>query len=269
MAFIRPRLTDYHGISASQAELDFVIPFFLDEDVPLYVDPFLLWKSPSLQDNAFHTSLINSFNRVNWLAHKGRQDEAIRNLILASECDEVGLGVSANRKGKRIGKDIASDVLNVFKCIPQYSSHGFTHFEEIQLYVDGISKDRISDFTCSFLKSFLIDYTIAHCQSLNIPLKRTRIASLYDYKKQEFLFDVDAELPIHPQNYTPLIFVPKRWLRFVTWINFDDYFATACPKDDLHNRQGSNERVDVLLFNRANYGVVADYVRSKELSGKE
>src|SRR5580704_2563948 len=99
MALVRPRLTDFHGISAGQAELDFAIPF-LDEDVPLYVDPFLLWRSPSQQDNALHTSIINSFNNQNWLLQKKRDDEARNNLILASECDEVGLGLSANRKGK-------------------------------------------------------------------------------------------------------------------------------------------------------------------------
>jgi hypothetical protein len=51
MVLIRPRLTEYYGISAAQAEVDFAIPF-LDEDVPLYVDPFLLWRSTSLHIGA-------------------------------------------------------------------------------------------------------------------------------------------------------------------------------------------------------------------------
>jgi hypothetical protein len=34
MPIVRPRLTDYHGIPAPQAEIDFAIPF-LDEDIPL------------------------------------------------------------------------------------------------------------------------------------------------------------------------------------------------------------------------------------------
>jgi hypothetical protein len=51
--------TSFAGTSA-QAELDFAIPFF-DEDIPLYLDPFLLWRSPSQQDQALHTSLINAF----------------------------------------------------------------------------------------------------------------------------------------------------------------------------------------------------------------
>jgi hypothetical protein len=137
MSLVRPRLTDFHGISAAQAEVDFAIPYF-GEDIPLYVDPFLLWRSPSHQDQALHTSLVNSFNRLGWLVKKGRDDEALLNLIIASECDEVGFGVSATRIGKRIGSKSANEVLNLFRSIPTYREAGFVHFEEIQLYVDGI-----------------------------------------------------------------------------------------------------------------------------------
>ena len=52
---VRPRLNDYHGILMLQDKVDFAIPF-LDEDIPLYVDPFLLWKSPSQMDNGLHDS---------------------------------------------------------------------------------------------------------------------------------------------------------------------------------------------------------------------
>lgn len=63
MALIRPRLNDFHNLPFTQDEVDFAIPF-LDEDIPLYVDPFLLWKSPSLQDNSLHTAIVNSFNHI-------------------------------------------------------------------------------------------------------------------------------------------------------------------------------------------------------------
>jgi len=267
MALVRPRLTDFYGVSSAQSELDFVIPFF-GEDIPLYVDPFLLWRSPSHQDEALHTGLVNSFNRQNWLLHKGRENEAVRNLILASECDEVGLGLSANRKGKRIGEATAREMLQVFRAVPEYAKHGFTHFEEIQLYVDGISKDRISDIACSFLKSFLIDYTIEQCIRLGIPLERVTLQNIYDYKRQEFVSGI-VELPVNADTSAPILLVPKRWLRFVPWINFDDYFATACPKDDVVNRQGADDRVHVLLYNRDNYGMVADYVKAKERSADD
>jgi len=53
-SLVRPRLNDFHNLTFTQGEVDFAIPF-LDENVPLYVDPFLLWKSPSLQDNSLHS----------------------------------------------------------------------------------------------------------------------------------------------------------------------------------------------------------------------
>lgn len=263
MALVRPRLTDHHGIPVAQADLDFAIPFF-DEDLPLYLDPFLLWKSPSQQDQALHTSLVNSFNYQNWLIHHGRDNEAETNLLLASECDEVGLGFSAKRRGKRISAPVAREILELFRQIPEYERFGFHHFEEIQLYVDGISKDRISDIACNFLKSFLIDFTIEQCRALRIPLAKTRLACLHNYKNQRFEPDVEVELPIHPEHGTPILLVPKRWLRFAPWINFDDYFASYCPRDDVVNKQGSDERVAVLNYNRQNYGVVAEYVQGKE-----
>jgi hypothetical protein len=73
MTIIRPRLNDYHNLPFSQNEVDFVIPF-IDEDIPFYIDPFLLWKSPSQQDNSLHLSLINSFNYLGNQFLKGNTD---------------------------------------------------------------------------------------------------------------------------------------------------------------------------------------------------
>ena len=106
MPCVRPRLTDHFGIQKPQAQLDFAIPL-LDQDIPLYVDPFLLWKSPSFQDKSLHGALLNGFNHLGYLAANGKYDEALRRLIASSECDEVGLGVSSKRRGKRIGSPAA------------------------------------------------------------------------------------------------------------------------------------------------------------------
>jgi hypothetical protein len=262
---IRPRLTDYHGIAASQADLDFAIPFF-NEDVPLYVDPFLLWRSPSQMDQALHTSLINAFNHLGSLLVAGRDDDAISHLIAASECDEVGLGTSATRRGKRIGRDKAAEVLDLFRRIPQYSRSGFRHFEEIQFFVDGISKDRISDIACSFVKSFLIDFTTQQSEKHGIPVYKCQIENVYDYRAHTFNSEVDVALPINPHDARPILFVPKRWLGFVPWLNYDEYFSSYCPQDDLSHAPEGLTKVEVLDYNRNNFGVVDEYVKTKERS---
>jgi hypothetical protein len=68
---------------------------------------------------------------------------------------------------------------------------------------------------------------------------------------------------VHPETKDPIIFVPKRWLRFSPWINFEDYFKDYCPRDEIFNPGELEERVKVLNFNRENYGVVQAYVESK------
>ena len=115
--FVRPRLNDFHNLPFTQAEVDFAIPF-LDEDTPLYLDPFLLWKSPSQQDNALHSSIINSFNYLGTVFLKD-EEAAITILKEISECDEVGLGNSKTKHGKKIGDNMARQILSTYKDIPQ------------------------------------------------------------------------------------------------------------------------------------------------------
>jgi hypothetical protein len=262
MALIRPRLTDHHNVLKTQAELDFAIPF-LNEDLPLYVDPFLLFKSPSQQDQALHTAITNSFNHLNHLIRNKHDDQALSILIATSECDEVGLGLSRRRTGHRISIEQASEIIELFKRIPSYRGGGFAHFEEIQLYVNGISKDRISDFSCNFLKSFLVDFTYDQCQLSGIPTTTTKIETFYNYQKNRIDSDVTVSLPVHPTTGKPLLLVPRRWLRFSPWINFEDYFKDYCPRDKIFQPGEPESHIKVLNYNRDNYGAVDAYVKEK------
>ena len=258
---IRPRLNDVYSLPFTQEEVDFAIPF-LDEDLPLSVDPFLIWKSPSQQDNALHTLVTNSFNHLGRLFVQGKEKEAINLLIKASECYEVGLGDSRKRKGKPIGEDMAKSILALYKDIPQINKAGFVYFEEIQLFVDNVSKDRISDITCSFIKSHLIDYTIFQSDKLGIP------RTVYDYKTNTLLAE-DVDLPCNPDDGMPIILVPRRWLRYIPWINYDDYYAKYfIDKVALDNIKISS-RIELLDYNRHNYDVVQSYTRIKELKRQD
>ena len=259
---IRPRLTDFHGVSLAQEDADFAIPFF-SEDIPLYVDPFLLWRSPSLQDNALHDVLLSAFNHIGKLALAGNEEEAVSALIEASECDEVGLGTSQSRRGKRIGKAKAKEILAIFRRVPAYAERGVRHIEEMQFFVDGISKDRISDFACSFIKSFLIDFTIDQCDRIGVPTVECKVDTVWDSKARKFT-SIQTRLPVDPSEGKPLLLVPKRWLRFVPWINYEDYFEKHCPQDDIAHEAEELSRVEVLNFNRDNYGVVSAYIATKE-----
>lgn len=110
MVLIRPRLTDYHHIYIPQSELDFAIPFF-EEDIPLYVDPFLLWKSPSYQDRSLHGSIVNSFNHLGYLKRGGKIKTLTLSSLLGPNAMRLGLGFPRIEKESGSGRNKQSRFL--------------------------------------------------------------------------------------------------------------------------------------------------------------
>jgi len=261
MVLVRPRLTDFHKIFVDQQSVSFAIPF-LDEDIPLYVDPFLLWKSPSMQDTSLHTSIIAAFNWIYRLGQGALREDAKRILVELSECQEAGLGQARDKKGRRISLGKAEEILGVLDSIPDVQSQGVYHIEVIQLLVEGIGKDRISDFSCNLLKSFLIDYSIEQCRNLGIPTSLSSIGAIYNASTCKFETE-QVELPINPETSTPLLLIPKRWLRFVPWINFDNFYEHACVKTAPGVIPDKSQKPILLNFNRKNYGLVTDFIETK------
>ena len=259
MSIIRPRLVDHFGIPVTQEDIDFAIPF-LDEDIPLYLDPFLLWKSPSQQDYALHGTLVNSFNYLGVLANSGNESKAKAMIVDLSECQEAGLGLGKSKKGLKMSGKVAENVLCLFQQIPQIKHSGFTHLEEVQLLVNGLSKDRISDISCNLLKSFLIDFTQDECKKYNIPMMNFEKIPVYRSNNNDFVLE-KIDLPYNPIDESPIIFVPKRWLRFMPWISFEDYFKNSFVKQ---GEEGKIEKPSVLAYNRHNYDMVQAYVSMKE-----
>ncbi|GLU57248.1 hypothetical protein Dfri01_67090 [Dyadobacter frigoris] len=260
MNIIRPRLNDFFSLPFRQEDVDFIIPY-IDEDVPFYIDPFLLWKSPSQQDNSLHLNLINNFNFLGHQFLKGNKD-CIDILINCSECNEIGLGTSKFKAGKRIGQKTSNEILSLYKDIPQITKSGFLHFEEIQLFIDNIAEDRVSDITANFIKSFLIDYTIDQCEKLNIPIQQVDI-DYFDNKTNKFITD-NVFLPINPNTKRSILFVPKRWIRQTTFISYENYCKEYYSPTILKVGQ-KPERVKVLNFNRNNYDLVQTYIKIREL----
>ncbi len=259
MAIIRPRLVDFFNIPVTQETVDFAIPF-VDEDIPLYLDPFLLWKSPSQQDNALHSVLLNSFNHIGYLRKNGNIEEARNLLVQMSECCEAGLGTGKSKRGLKISSTVADNVLDLFVDVPQIHSNGLSHFEVIQLYVNNISKDRVSDIACNLLKSFLIDFTQNECKKYGIPMRTVNDIAVYSSKNSRIEIE-NVNLPYNPETNLPIILIPKRWLRFTPWINYEDYFKHSFVKQGEEDKL---EKTKVLDYNRYNYDMVSVYVSSKE-----
>lgn len=87
------------------------------------------------------------------------------------------------------------------------------------------------------------------------------LPEVYDYRRHQ-LEGERIGLPINPADKRPILLIPKRWLRSIPWISYDDYLNNFFPKE-VEDADGL-ERVALLNYNRHNYGVVEHYLKQKE-----
>ena len=218
---IQPNSPLIQGVS--QYEVDFVIPR-VGIDLPLGIDPFLLFKSrdPSLFE--LHNIILTAFNNGIEYLRKGRIDDA-RVLFEFPEVAEIGLGYTKKgKKGSGVGEFLSTLIIDTLLESPSLLKRGVRHIEEMQLVSIGIGPDRISDITASLLKHFLIEYTQRQCELWGIELtKGVPIRHIFDVNSQSW-YDDYVDLPISPIDNSPILLVPRRLVRSLPWINYNDFF---------------------------------------------
>src|SRR6266568_1617940 len=130
MSILDPRASLLPHLSPYQ--VDFVIPR-IGIDLPLGIDPFLLFKSRDSEYRRLHTLLIATFNA----------------------------GVASY---------LAGLIIDTLDASPALQQRGVRHVEEMQLLSAGIGPDRVSDITANVLKRFLIEYTQRQCHIWNVEM---------------------------------------------------------------------------------------------------
>jgi hypothetical protein len=212
------------NIPIRQEDVDFVMPD-VDVDRRLGIDPFLLYRSPRPDFQQAHGLLLKFFRGVLEIVKEGNLERA-QHLLICPEPGEIGLGYTRyGTAGSGIGPEIAREIAYTFKNSPALLARGLRHIEELQLICPGVGPDRISDLTANVLKLFLIGYTQEQCKSWSLPLtKDVPISHYFDF--DEFVWrDSYFALPVNPSTDGPLLFVPRRILRILPWINYDDYLG--------------------------------------------
>lgn len=259
-----PRLSDVFGLVLRQDEVDFVVPH-LREDLPLYLDPFLLWSSSRDDYQELHESLLGFIGQVRAYAVNGEPLQAKKLLAEVREPNELGLGyASGSKRGSALGPATISAIVELFRQTPQLENAGISHVEILALLVPNLAEDRISDLTANVTKRWLAEFSTTRANQLGIPTRKYRLtgwdAAVLAWRPFE------AYLPYNPMDDSPVLLVPLDLLRRLPWINYGDYYRTTyAPLVLPPSRTGSVvSKQDVLAYNRANYEVVKGYVAVRE-----
>lgn len=197
----------------------------LREDLPLSLDPSLLWKSDKPEYQALHADLLGFVEEVRRHAVEGRATKARKLLTEIAEPVELGLGYSADTKhGSALGPATISGIADTFRQITQMQASGLDHVEILALLVPGIAEDRLSDLTACVIKGWLAEFTTQRCDYYGIPTRPYRITT-WDVTTLDWR-SVAVQLPFHPVDRTPILLAPLDLLRRLPWINYGDYYKT-------------------------------------------
>jgi hypothetical protein len=263
---LKRRLIDAFDLTFTQDSVSFAIPH-LEEDIPLYLDPFLLWSSGDAEYRQLHEQLVGFLAQFGQLALDGRESAAQQLLLTCEEPRELGLGYAqGSKRGSFIGPATAQMAVRLYIDTPQLHDERLEHIEELGLFLPRIAEDRISDLTACVLREFLVRFTEEQARIHGVPSLRFRIPPVWDSEVGEWRTGLTAHLPYHPDTQSPLLFAPLDLLRHLPWINYPDYYKSYFSRHVLPAKpqRGQIAKAEVLAHNRANYKSVERYVEHKE-----
>lgn len=248
----------------NQLEVDFVIPRVV-EDLPLCIDPFLLYKSRDPELRTLHSLILSHFAEGVAALSVGNQKVA-EHILSFPEVREVGFGYgSQGKRGAGLGNILQRLLIDSLLISPAVMSRGIKHIEEMQLISPGIGPDRVGDIASNILKEFLVRYTQRQCLIHGIPLRSgVPLEHVYDAENRGWR-DGYFDLPVNPRDGDPVLLVPRRIVRQLPWINYDDFVKTEFRAFLRAKRAASAiSKAEVTATSRVQTSLIDSYVKHRE-----
>lgn len=243
--------SDVFGVDPVNVEAYGALDISLVADLPLFIDPFLLFHSEKPEYQKLHRGIIAYLKFLRDESVAGNLTDGHLKLWLHfKEINNTWLGfaVDSNR-GSGLGNDFARTLRTNFGRILNPEQERVTkdyHLEKLCLIAGGVGRDRISDFTTNLIKGFLCEFTQEFAKANISPVLRRTVT----VTKVEFNYATKAwkskayDLPWFERDY--VLLVPTDMLaRDETWINNSDLAARfehlpeSLPNDALRAQVNS------------------------------
>lgn len=201
--------SDFFEISRDVIDEYGAFDISLVNDIPLFVDPFLIYKNKKYQ--ALHESIVKYLMFLQENASPDISDENLHEWFMFHEVKENWLGFSVDgNKGSGLANDFAFklnlSVNELFKEFGGGNNSDSVHIEKFCLCQDKIGKDKISDFTTNIIKDYLLSYTeifakehLSNKYCKNVPVKK----AYFDYDLKIWC-DKDYYLPLYKEEHVIL-----------------------------------------------------------------
>lgn len=239
--------SDHFNVSPSDIRRYGALDVSIVSDLPLFVDPFLLFNSRKRIYQQLHRRIIRY---LAFLRDKSRDSDLDQSLVAAwytfPEVRQTWLGFTrTGNRGSGLGMHFARALhTNLGKLFSGFGHERITkdsHLEKLCLIEEGVGRDNISDFTTNLIKEYLLDYTqrfaekhLEHsrCREFSVPKVRFNYAT-------ESWETVRYFLPKYKNDF--VLLTPRDILtKDNPWINradlIDDFDAIPNSIPDPHLR---------------------------------
>jgi hypothetical protein len=201
-------------------------------DLPLFIDPFLLFHSEKPEYVALHEQIIKYLVFLRDRAATGSVSEGqLRNWYCFPEVRQNWLGFSVRgNDGAGLGIDFAHNLhANLHIIFSDFGEERITkssHLEKVCLVAEGVGRDNISDFTTNLIKDFLCRYTETFAATY-LPVEAIKEVwvdrAVFNYQTQSWARK-RYKLPMVDGDY--IILTPRDMLtRDENWINRKDFIG--------------------------------------------
>jgi hypothetical protein len=221
--------SDHFGVDRGRLDEYGALDVCLLSDLPLFIDPFLLFHSEKEEYKALHESILRYMAFLRDKSNEGRISKGLLEAwFYFKEVKQNWLGFTVlGNGGHALGSSFANSLneglSEVFENFGQETITEGSHPEKLCLIAGGVGRDSISDFTTNLIKEYLLNYTQKFTLANLRPVERKsfRIRRVRFNYKTEAWEDGEFTLP-HLRNDFVLL-TPKDMLtRDDTWINKRD-----------------------------------------------
>lgn len=287
--------SDFFEVSEEAVEQYGAFNISLLTDLPLFIDPFLLFNSDKEEYKQLHQRIIDYVAYLRDLSLDGGIAQArVRNLYRFPEIKQNWLGYSrTGNNGRGLGVKFASALdRNLNRVFVDFGSEDVTkgsHLERLALIDKGVGRDSISDFTTNLIHGYLLEYTQAFARKYIQPKYRQerRVPkAAFNYETHSWV-ERTYDLPVFDGDYvllTPVDLLTKidTWINHADLIRQFDTIPYSIPNDELRakishyfnsvlpKKPTAKERTEAKLKTIAEFPQIIDYyIRDKEERGDE
>jgi hypothetical protein len=288
-------LSQYLGIESNVLDAYGAFDVSVASDLPLFIDPFLLFNSEKPEYQALHEGILKYLRFLRDKAVGGHLDpQLVASWYKFKEVKQNWFGFTVlGNGGHGLGDDFAEALhQSLGTILNNFGSEGITassHLEKVGLLRSKVGRDSISDFTTNLIKEFLLEYTQTFARA-HLQPEQCRT-----YRVTRVRFNYDTESWATSAYYLPVL-----WNDFVlltpidmltrddTWISHHDMFnrfrqIPEAIQDGQLRAQVSNyfarhlsanptqeQRAAAILATIREYPVLLDYyIRLREDAGDE